>query len=870
MRRFFILLSLLILISMTGCNFIEAANPLSPEEQQWIKDHPDPVTVGVGLHYPPYETFSLNGKYQGLSADFIRLISEKTGLQFEPVRFRNRQETEKALLAGKVEAMAALEMTPELRETLDFTQPYISVPAAIICRKEFTEDLTLDKLAGMRIGVTVSDHFIKYLHERYPDGGYTIVPMSGGYIGGLRSLAVGDVDALICDMALASRYIANARISNLRIAGVTNYSIELRIASRKDDPMLGNILRKGLSMILPHERQVAEEEWLSLQYRPFWASRTFWFSVFAVCGVIVASIVLILFWNRSLKRQVNQRTRTLSSINRVLLDTLDCRTEQEVMLRCLAEAKAMSRSNEAFLARIAEGSRMERVLAVSGETDQGGPLTPEEETVRLSDEQLEDLRAGRHIHFRSQGSENRIVAVPLKAVPMQRETDNDLTIIGVMRPRREFTNGETSQLTEVLFVFEEVIQRKRTEISLHEKDLQLQRAQRMEALGTLAGGIAHDFNNLLGVIIANGEMIEMFHLEEAGQSLESKTRAILAAAYRGRDLVSQILSFTSRGNEEAQSITISPIVKETVRFLKSSLPASIDIQYRIGQPEPPVLADPTQVHQVLMNLCTNGAHAMDQNEGTLLIDLRFEKSARHPEQEGPDGKRFLVLAVQDTGKGIPPDRLERIFDPFYTTKPLGQGTGLGLSVVQGIVKGWGGFVRVESTPGKGTSFHIYIPAAREVPIAQPRAVSAHHLPKGSGSILFVDDEKALAESCGELLGNLGYGVRTVTDSNEALRIFTASPEAFDLVITDYSMPGLRGDKLARSILDIRPTIPIILCTGYSHSFAENDARQLGIEVFLHKPVDLRNLAICVSRFLRPAGSSFSDKQQSKEETWQKS
>ncbi|MGE4423136.1 MAG: transporter substrate-binding domain-containing protein [Pseudodesulfovibrio sp.] len=395
MRRSFILISLLVLISMAGCNFMEAANPLSPEEQQWIKDHPAPVTVGVVLHYPPYETFSLNGKYQGLSADFIRLISEKTGLQFEPVRFRNRQETQKALLAGKVEAMAALEMTPELRETLDFTQPYISVPAAIICRKEFTEDLTLDKLAGMRIGVTVSDHFIKYLHERYPDGGYTIVPMSGGYIGGLRSLAVGDVDALICDMALASRYIANARISNLRIAGVTNYSIELRIASRKDDPMLGNILRKGLSMILPHERQVVEEEWLSLQYRPFWTSRTFWFSVFAVCGVIIASIVLILFWNRSLKRQVNQRTRTLSSINRVLLDTLDCRTEQEVMLRCLAEAKAMSRSNEAFLAQIAEGRRIERMLAVSGDTAQGVPLTPEEETVRLSEEHLEDLRAGR-------------------------------------------------------------------------------------------------------------------------------------------------------------------------------------------------------------------------------------------------------------------------------------------------------------------------------------------------------------------------------------------------------------------------------------------------------------------------------------------
>lgn len=856
MRRFLTILTVLLtLAAMAGCAFLEGESPLTPEERQWIKDHPDGVKVGVGLHYPPYETFDLNGKYQGLSADFIRLISEKTGLKFEPVRFRNRQETLKALLAGEVQMMAALEMTPQLRENLDFTQPYISVPAAIICRKEFTEDLTLDKLSGMRIGVTVSDHFTKYLLERYPDGGYTIVPMAGGYIGGLRSLAVGDVDALICDMALASRYIANARISNLRIAGITNYSIELRIASRKDVAMLGNILRKGVSLILPHERQIAEEEWLSLQYRPFWVSRTFWFSVFAVFGVIIGSIVLILFWNRSLKRQVNQRTLTLSSINKVLLGSLDCRTEREVMIRCLAEAKTMSGSEQASLDIVSGDGAMTRLLSVSGDDFFADETVKDEESVRLTPEQAAELAAGHHVRLNLQDEDRQIVAVPL-----QQEAGADQPVICVIRSKREYTDGEISLLTEVLFAFDEALQRKRTEISLHDKERQLQRVQRMEALGTLAGGIAHDFNNLLGVIVANGEMIELFHID-GNQPLESKTRAILAAAYRGRDLVSQILSFTSKGNEEARLINISPIIKETVKFLQASLPASINIEYEIGRPEPPVLADPTQVHQVLMNLCTNSAHAMEGNGGTLSISLNLAGSPVAPAGDEPvKADTYLCLTVSDTGKGIPEDLQERIFDPFFTTKTLGQGTGLGLAVVQGIVKTWGGFVKVESSENTGTTFRIYIPSRADEQFDQPSPVSRRKLPGGTGTILFVDDEAELAESYSELLASLGYKVHTVTDSRKALALVEASPDDFDLVITDYNMPGLRGDKLATKILAIRPDLPIILCTGYSHSFGEQDAKAIGIETFLNKPVELRSLAMAVSQYLGPGDGLFNNHQ----------
>jgi signal transduction histidine kinase/CheY-like chemotaxis protein len=419
-----------------------------------------------------------------------------------------------------------------------------------------------------------------------------------------------------------------------------------------------------------------------------------------------------------------------------------------------------------------------------------------------------------------------------------------------------YADSEVYTLAEVLFAFEEALQRKRTEISLHEKERQLQRVQRMEALGTLAGGIAHDFNNLLGVIIANGEMIELFHMD-GEQTLESKTRAILAAAYRGRDLVSQILSFTSRGNEKVQLVNVSPIIKETVKFLRASLPASIKIEHAIRRPEPPVLADPTQVHQVIMNLCTNGAHAMEGDGGTLVINLSMAPKPTCAEQEGGDAHSgYLCLAVSDTGSGIKPEFVERIFDPFFTTKTPGKGTGLGLAMVQRIVKTWGGCVQVESAVGKGTVFRVYFPAILERTCEQPVKLDARKLPDGAGTILFVDDEKKLAQAYHEFLSSLGYRVHTMTDSNRALERFTKAPDAFDMVITDYSMPGLRGDKLAQAILKIRPNMPIILCTGYSHSFGEQDASAIGIQAFLNKPVELRSLAMAVSRFMRPAALRF--------------
>jgi signal transduction histidine kinase len=433
---------------------------------------------------------------------------------------------------------------------------------------------------------------------------------------------------------------------------------------------------------------------------------------------------VVLVWNRSLKRQVAQRTMALTSINKVLLGSLDCHTEREVMVRCLDQARIIAGSDQAFLGRIGGDGRLDVLLTAS----------PNTTDAQWTAEQLGEMPgAGTMVELRSGkvtwcGIEGRVYFV---AVPRQRAGAEEARAIAVVRRNRPYLSSEAALLAEVLFAFEEALHRKRTEISLHDKERQLERAQRMEALGTLAGGIAHDFNNILGVIIANGEMIELFHLGD-DQQLETKTKALLPAAYRGRDLDSQILSFARKGTEEVRPLTVGPIIRETVKFLGASLPASISIASDIRQPEPSVLANPTQVHQVLMNLCTNAAQAMRVEGGQLRIAL-------FPEDVPPGGDvrqgGYLVLAVSDTGPGIPPEILERIFDPFFTTKSQGEGTGLGLAVVDGIVKSWGGVVRVHSETGKGSSFQVYLPVGPEQPGALPAASEAETFHCGKGRVL---------------------------------------------------------------------------------------------------------------------------------------
>jgi signal transduction histidine kinase/CheY-like chemotaxis protein len=369
----------------------------------------------------------------------------------------------------------------------------------------------------------------------------------------------------------------------------------------------------------------------------------------------------------------------------------------------------------------------------------------------------------------------------------------------------------------------------------------LRHAQKMEAIGTLAGGIAHDFNNALAAIIGYTE-IASFHLPSQSKARNSLMK-VLQASERAKNLVNQILSLTRHRENQLKPIQIGSIVKEALKLLRASLPATIEIRRRItGDPEI-VEADPSQVHQILMNLCSNAAHAMRKNGGVLEVSLtKTDVDANMAERDArlPPGA-YLKLSVSDTGHGIPPEIMDRIFEPHFTTKEKGEGTGLGLAVVQGIAKSCGFHITVESEKGKGSTFSVYFPR-KESKSDAVEANEASSYQTGRECILFVDDEQPLVDIGKEMLEHLGYTVVGTTSSIEALKLFRTHPDRFDLIITDMTMPDMTGKKLAEEIMNLRPDIPIILCTGFSDIITSEKAQSIGIRKLLIKPFTMGSMA----------------------------
>ena len=380
-------------------------------------------------------------------------------------------------------------------------------------------------------------------------------------------------------------------------------------------------------------------------------------------------------------------------------------------------------------------------------------------------------------------------------------------------------------------------------------EAQLRQSQKMETIGTLAGGIAHDFNNILVPIIGYTEM--SLEILKDNQTVRSNLEKILKASQRARDLIKQILTFSRHDKKGLDNIEIHLLVKETLKLLRSSLPTTIEIRQNIDENCGSILADTTQIHQVLMNLCTNAYHAMREKGGILEIKLASvtidEKTASQTKGL-QSGEHYILLSVRDTGEGMDEKTIERIFEPFFTTKKVGEGTGLGLSAVHGIILGYGGRITVESQPGKGSTFNIYLP---QTEIKNKKTIEKVYapLPKGNEHILFVDDEEDIANLYKQILENLGYKVTAKTDSLDTITEFKTNYDKYDLVITDQTMPNMTGAELAKEMLTIRPDIPIILCTGYSETISQEKAIEIGIKDMIFKPLTMTTIASSIRKFL---------------------
>jgi PAS domain S-box-containing protein len=395
-------------------------------------------------------------------------------------------------------------------------------------------------------------------------------------------------------------------------------------------------------------------------------------------------------------------------------------------------------------------------------------------------------------------------------------------------------------LTGYIGVDSDVTERQKLEAQLHQ-------AEKMEALGTLAGGIAHDFNNLLAAIMGFSELVK--ETLPKGSREERRLEMVVEASLRGRELIKHMLTFSRQTPQEKKPLQLSSIVKETGKFLRASIPSTISVRINVESESGLVLGDPVQIEQVLMNLCTNAAHAMREKGGSLDIEVNdFSVSPSNGDPHGIAPGRYMRLVVRDSGTGIPREIMDKIFDPFFTTKPLGEGTGLGLSVVMGIVKQSQGYITAESEPGKGSTFTVLLPQFGKGAIID-EIVTVEPIPTGSERILYVDDE-ALVVMMGEaLLRQLGYEVTSHTRGRKALEVFRNDPFRFDLVITDQTMPEMTGFELAKEILALRPEIPVILCTGFSYLVDDDPAKVAGIKGFVMKPFTKGEIARTVRKAL---------------------
>lgn len=462
------------------------------------------------------------------------------------------------------------------------------------------------------------------------------------------------------------------------------------------------------------------------------------------------------------------------------------------------------------------------------------------DNVWLSDEARRNLKKGESSAYEAEVDFDGIRKLGALVTNRNGRAHFDLMIHNLGLDRDYKPKGFLAQI-------QDVTRRREAENALLLSERQLRQAQKMQAIGTLAGGIAHDFNNILTPIIGYTEIV--LQCDSGDAATQDYLREVLKASHRAKDLVNQILTFSRQSELSGSPIQVSTIIKEVVKQFQATQPQNIEIRTLLKSESDVVVASPTQLHQVIMNLCTNAIHAMKETGGTLDIATasflhRHRVRSAYPAL-APG--RYLRISVRDTGTGMDEATIERVFEPFFTTKASGEGTGMGLAVVHGIVSSLKGAISVESKLGVGSVFHVVLPLVERLQADEEE--SAAPMPTGRETILFVDDERDIVKMQTHMLTTLGYNPVMANSAEEALRLFALNPDRFDLIITDQVMPGMSGTELAKAILGIRPNMPIILSTGFSDVVTPEQARALGVREFMLKPVVMRHMAETIRRAL---------------------
>jgi signal transduction histidine kinase/ActR/RegA family two-component response regulator len=767
----------------------------------------------------------------------------------------------------------------------------------------------LKDIVRLKVGVQADTSHSGYLKDHTPIQPILYTTLQEA----LQAVSGGEVDAFVGNIASATYWIRRLHLTNLKVAAPASHKLQkLHFGIRKDWPELVAIINKGLASISLHKEDQIKKYWINVEYDPGIDPVRFWKRIMQVAGVALLVLTAVAAWNFMLKKEIGKRriieknltyrldfetflfemsslfiNLKIKQINGQISQALEKIAEfigadAGFVFRILDHGRKFVSSHAWFCDQL--NSEMEKFREMNASTMPWWVkrLNRNEVIAVSSVGKLPDEAAVEKEILLSTDI-NSIASIPMS---MGGEITGFLGVACIQNERvwskdeiallqalgRIFTNAlQRKQAEEALQqshdelelrvdqrttdlakanenLQQEIADRKRMEAEKEKLTEQLIYAQKMEAIGTMAGGIAHDFNNILMPIIGNAEMSQL-KLTPESENWENLEQ-IISAGNRAKDLISQILTFSRQTDHDSIPINLEPLVKETLKLMRSSMPSTITIHESIVPDIGDILGNPTQIHQLVMNLCTNAGHAMRDRGGTLTVSV---DEIRHHDPLVLDGLKmtpghYVRLRVSDTGQGIQEDIQNRILEPYFTTKGPDEGTGLGLSVVHGIVKKHGGHLSFSSKVGKGTTFQILFPKHSES-MADESVKPEHSLSGGTERIWVLDDDDAIVRIEQKMLQKLGYTARAFTRSDQLIEEFKKNGHNADLVITDMTMPTWTGAELARQLIALRADIPIILCTGFSESLDAAKAREIGIREYLMKPVVMKELAQAVRRVL---------------------
>ncbi|MEW6427577.1 MAG: transporter substrate-binding domain-containing protein [Thermodesulfobacteriota bacterium] len=852
-RRF---LPLLLALLLTGAVFCPAAAaaaaetvPLTPAERQWLHNHPV-ITLAPDPDFKPIEYFDEKGVYQGAAADIIRILEKKLGITITIVRLTNWDEAMDRFQQRRVDLLGAMVRTPNRERFALFTDTLVAVPGGIFARSGSPAVASLSELKGRKVAVVSNYAAHHILRDKHPELTLVVVPDVST---GLAKASLGMVDYYVENMANATYYSQEAGITNLYLAGKTDFDYRWGIGIRKDWPELQAILNKGLAAISDAERQAALQRWIFIEGQRWRPSRIF--IIGAVAAALALLLLLAVYWNASLRRLVRSRT---ASLERELAE----RQKAEAALRTLAaelEKRVRDRTGE-LEREIGERIKSEKAALASEQrfrelfqnvadpvyiADLSGKI------IAANDQACTELGYSREELLRTHVTNLDTGEIgPDRVAAFFRDHPDAQTFTFESCHRRKDGSTFPVELKARVIDFEgsrallgvarNLSERKQAEEHRLRLEQQLLHAQKLESLGVLAGGIAHDFNNILTAIIGNADLAIM-RLNPESPALDNLQR-IEKAACRAADLAKQMLAYSGKGKFVVEVIDLNRLVEEMGHMLEVSISKKAVLRYNLTRPLPAVRADATQLRQIIMNLVINASEAIGDRSGVIAVTtgcMDCDRSYLNHVwlDENLSEGLYVYLEIADSGCGMSKETMAKIFDPFFTTKFTGRG--LGMAAVLGIVRGHRGAIKVYSEEGKGSTFKVLLPAA-------DRPAELFNHPgggedwRGSGTALLVDDEETVRAIGREMLKELGFSVLTAADGREGLEIFKQHPE-IAVVILDLTMPHLDGEQTFRELRKLKPDIDVIMSSGYNEQEVTQKFAGKGLAGFVQKPYKLSEL-----------------------------